>query len=96
MPLALNRYYKTRNGDFAKACGAAWYPIPKDFPGSNDFTRAFVWMGKDDRYLQAISLGMPDFRFPKSEAAVTAAEQWKKDKGQLYDAPSRQSLIKKA
>ncbi|KAF6808484.1 hypothetical protein CSOJ01_07527 [Colletotrichum sojae] len=88
--------YQTWNGDFAKACGAAWYPSPQGFPGANDFTPACVWISRDDRYLQAISLRMPDFRFPKSEAAVAAAEQWKKDKGLLCDAPARQSLIKEA
>jgi hypothetical protein len=51
-----------------------------------------MWLSKDDRFLQGVSVHLPSFGFPESEKAATVAKQFDSYPDTLCKAPGRMSL----
>lgn len=86
--------FLTWNGDFGKECGIPWYPSPQRFPGVDDFRPNCIWLSKDNRFVQGVSLKLTDFSFPTSEKAAAQSRAFHQNRDLLCDAPGRMQFWK--
>jgi len=89
---------RTWHAGYVKTCqeqggGGFYYPSPNLVP-ETDFRPGCVWLSNDDRFLQAISVHLPSFGFPKETLAKQTAKQFKVYPQTLCQAPGRMSLYK--